>query len=251
MQSSTSDAQNTINQLRTQMGVLQSQYESSQATIEQLNIHVLALEDELGEVASEFEEYRFNVPPIVDITLDPATTALMIVDMQKMYCLPNASKYLPEAVEAVQPISELVERARRKGIPMIYTFMALSAYPWEHEIVSEIRPREEDLVIEKTHDGMFLGILRLEANDLMTEFVEKNPEIRTFIVVGTNTNSCVLSMADTLYSLYYNLVIPVDCLGGWNYMRSESCDVGYDYALWFLGWLDGARLTTSEGISFS
>ena len=53
--------------------------------------------------------------------LDPAQTALVVVDMQNGFCHPDGSLYAPDSEAAIEPCAELVERARDAGATVAFT----------------------------------------------------------------------------------------------------------------------------------
>jgi nicotinamidase-related amidase len=135
---------------------------------------------------------------------DTATTALVVVDMQNGFCHPDGSLYAPGSEEAIEPVGEVVERARGAGAPVVWTrdvhppeqFEDAHYYDefdrwgehvlegsWEAEIVEELEPREADLVdVKQTYDAFYRTELEgwLEAH-----------RIADLEVCGTLANDCV------------------------------------------------------------
>ena len=52
--------------------------------------------------------------------LNPRTSALVIVDMQNTFCLPNVPGEVPTAREIVSTINDLAARVRDLGVPVIW-----------------------------------------------------------------------------------------------------------------------------------
>ena len=52
---------------------------------------------------------------------DPATTAVVVVDMQNGFCAPDGSLYAPGSEATIDPVADLVGRAHEANAPVIYT----------------------------------------------------------------------------------------------------------------------------------
>ena len=209
-----------------------------------------------------------DIPPAQPVSLEAKKTALMIVDMQNDYCMREGKAFSPEYETVIAPIQALLVNSKRNGMPVIYTQNWLTdpegywseAYKrgetvipvhclqntWGAHIIEELKPEGEDYVIRKTHYNMFLGALRQEADEAMKRFKTTHAAVETFIVTGLDANVCVFFNSDSLYSLGYRVVLPLDCIGGSPTFRGEKADVGYDHSIWFLSRLNGATVTSSE-----
>ncbi len=58
--------------------------------------------------------------PLVRWALQPSRSAVVVVDMQKVFCEPQGALYVPATAAIVQPIAALVEAARAAAVPVIY-----------------------------------------------------------------------------------------------------------------------------------
>jgi nicotinamidase-related amidase len=63
------------------------------------------------------------------MSLDPETTAAVIVEMQNGCCHPDGGLYAPGSENAVRPCVELVGRAREAGASVVYTRPGSSTTP--------------------------------------------------------------------------------------------------------------------------
>jgi len=191
--------------------------------------------------------------------------------MQNDYCRKTGKAYAPEYEAVTSSIQKLLAKSREKNIPVVYTQNWLTdtggywseafrrgetvvpvhciENTWGANIIDELKPTENEYVIRKTHYNMFLGTLRQDAEQKMTRFKELHPTIDTFVVAGIDANVCVFFNSDSLYSLGYRVILPVDCIGGSATFRAEKADIGYDHSIWFLSRLNGAKLTRSELIT--
>jgi len=53
--------------------------------------------------------------------LEPDRTAVVVVDMQNGFCHPEGSLYAPGSEAVIEPIADLVERAREASVQVIFT----------------------------------------------------------------------------------------------------------------------------------
>jgi ureidoacrylate peracid hydrolase len=56
--------------------------------------------------------------------LDPRRTALVVIDMQELFCAPGAAAEVAGSREIVEPINALTEELRTIGVPVIWVLHA-------------------------------------------------------------------------------------------------------------------------------
>ena len=56
--------------------------------------------------------------------LDPRRTALVVIDMQELFCAPGAPAEVAGSREIVEPINALTEQLRAIGVPVIWVLHA-------------------------------------------------------------------------------------------------------------------------------
>ncbi len=158
--------------------------------------------------------------------LDPDSTALVVVDMQNGFCHPDGSLYAPGSEDAIEPVGEAVGRAREAGARVGWTrdvhppdqFDDAHYYDefdrwgehvlegsWEADIVEDLDPREEDLVVVKhTYDAFYQTQLEgwLESHG-----------VDDLVVCGTLANVCVLHTASSAGLRDYRPVLLEDAVG--------------------------------------
>jgi nicotinamidase-related amidase len=140
-------------------------------------------------------------------------TALLFVDVQKMFCLPGRDPGHPEmgadhyyhrrlAQTAIPNQSRLIDAARRNGIPVVHTIIeALTAdcrdVSLDHRLsglmvprghpdaqpIDELTPIDNEIVLPKTSSGVF--------NSTVINYVLRNMGITRLIVAGVVTDQCV------------------------------------------------------------
>jgi nicotinamidase-related amidase len=127
--------------------------------------------------------------------------ALLIVDMLNDFVLPEAPLEVPAARAIVPAIRRRIDRAIEEASPVVYLCDAHAEDDPEFEIwpahavkgsigaavVEELKPRTEDLVVEKTTYSAFYGT-RLEES-------LKEMGIERITITGILTNICVFFTA--------------------------------------------------------
>jgi nicotinamidase-related amidase len=179
------------------------------------------------------------------MTFDPASTAVVIVDMQNGFCHPDGSLYAPGSEEAIEPCAELVGRARDAGADVIYTrdvhppeqFEDAHYYDefeqwgehvvegsWEAEIVEGLDVREEDhVVVKHTYDAFY-------RTDL--EGYLDTHGIDNLVFGGTLANVCVLHTAGSAGLRDYRPVLVEDAIG---FIEEDDREYALDHADWLFG----------------
>lgn len=196
-------------------------------------------------MAKTVEVPEYTIQDRVDV--DPANTAVVVVDMQHDFVDEDGALPIPGARETVPRIRRLLDWARSEGVAVSYTQDShRDGDPeWEiwgrhveegtrgWEILPEIAPREDEPVFRKVrYDGFYdTGLdhhLRLHG-------------IETLIVCGTVANICVHYTAASAGLRWYRVVHPVDAL-------SALTEFDMEAALRQASFLFQAELTTVEGI---
>lgn len=189
--------------------------------------------------------------------LDPGRTALIVIDMQNAFCHPEGSLAkmgLPinMCIQAIEPVRKLIEAARIGGVPIIYTRYvyrpdyadggvlvkevmpalresgALRAGTWDIEIVDQLRPHEQDFVIDKNRYSAFYGT--------NLETILTSLDIHSVIVCGVTTNMCVESTARDASQRDYRVFVVREATGELDHQRHESAlyTIGFGF-----GWVVG------------
>ena len=178
--------------------------------------------------------YYENADPPEDIELVPEDTALLVIDIQNTYMEVD-----PDPVEAKrwEPFRERMNRTvipntgkmidfcRCRGIEVIFAriaclkpdgrdrslsqkkpglnYLLLPKDREDSQIVPELTPRDDEIVVIKTTDSALTGTnLRL---------VLRNMGIKNVIVAGIFTDQCVSSTVRSLADESFNVVVVEDC----------------------------------------
>ena len=166
-----------------------------------------------------------------DMNTLPAACAVLVIDMQHDYCSPGY--YLDKAgfdtrrlSKPIEPIRNLLNVARRRGIQVIYTRhgrlpsnpaeesppssfpkVALAGRPgWQ--IVPELSPVPEDIIVAKSTCGAFVsGKLHR---------ILRNKAIRHLAFCGNTIDVCVHSTLRAAVDLGYECLLLSDCCAAVN-----------------------------------
>ncbi|MFI1235276.1 cysteine hydrolase family protein [Nocardia salmonicida] len=174
---------------------------------------------------------------------DPATTALVIIDMQRDFLLPGGfGESLGNDVAllrtVIEPLAELLASARAAGITVIHTreghLPDLSDCPpaklrrgnpsqrigdpgrfgrilirgeYGHDIIDELAPLDGETVIDKPGKGAFY------ATELAT--VLQQNSITTLLVAGVTTEVCVHTTVREANDRGYECLVVADCVGSY------------------------------------
>jgi ureidoacrylate peracid hydrolase len=165
--------------------------------------------------------------------LDPARTALLVIDMQNTFCMPGAPGEVPLSREIVPNINRLGARLRAMGVPIIWVVhanntagghtdwevffnhvvrnaevrrrMAESLSPARQEVWKDLDRRPEDpVVVKNRYSALAHGASTLER-------LLRNLGVDTVLVAGTKTNVCCDSTARDAMMLDFKSVMLSDC----------------------------------------
>ncbi|MBW1870620.1 MAG: isochorismatase family protein [Deltaproteobacteria bacterium] len=145
----------------------------------------------------------------------PRRTALLVIDMQKIFIDPQGDSFLPLSVEVGKRLAQVIESCRRAFVPVIYTRHvhhdpsrdggAMSRW-WRSlitegsdgaEIVDQLKPLESETVITKCRYSAFTGT-RLE-------MILRSYKIEDLIIGGVMTNLCCETTAREAFVRDFNI----------------------------------------------
>ncbi len=181
------------------------------------------------------------------VRVDPAATALVVVDMQNDFVREGGGLLVPDAAATIPAISALLELARAHGMHVVYSQDThregdpeWRIWPeharegsWGWEIVDELAPARDDVVLRKLRYDAFYGtpldhLLRLWGID-------------TLVICGTVANICVHYTAASAALRWYEVVIPRDAISSLDPFDLES-------SLRQTAFLFAGRITTAAGV---
>jgi len=163
-----------------------------------------------------------------EVRVYPAKTALIVVDMQNDFVKDGGSLVVPDAEATIPEIQDLLGLARGSGMKVVFTQDThadedpewdiwpehVEEGTWGWEIVEELAPREDELVIRKVRYDAFYGthldhFLRLWGVD-------------TLIICGTVANICVHYTAASAALRWYKVIVPKDATSALDPFDLES-----------------------------
>jgi biuret amidohydrolase len=172
-------------------------------------------------------------------TFDPATTALLVIDMQRDFLLPGGfgeslGNDVAQLRRTIEPLTALLTAWRALGLPVIHTreghLPDLSDCPpaklargaigqegafgrilvrgeYGHDIIDELQPADGETVIDKPGKGAFY------ATDLAA--VLEKLGITSLVVTGVTTEVCVHTTVREANDRGYECLVLSDCVGSY------------------------------------
>jgi nicotinamidase-related amidase len=140
-------------------------------------------------------------PELKPVTLDPKTTALLVLDFVKQGC---NNERRPRCVSSVPKVEALLNLARSKGVAVIYS-ITTSATP--ADTLKELAPHEGEPMVKASADKFFKTDLEKILND---------KGIKTVVVVGTAAEGAVLNTASQAAFRGLQVIVPVDGMSAEN-----------------------------------
>ena len=140
-------------------------------------------------------------PELKTVTLDPKTTALLVLDFVKQTC--NTERR-PRCLTSVPQVQALLKLARGKGVSVVHS-ITTAATP--ADILKDVAPLEGEPIVKSSADKFFKTDLEKILND---------KGIKTVVVVGTAAHGAVLNTASHAAFRGLQVIIPVDGMSSEN-----------------------------------
>lgn len=181
-----------------------------------------------GTIIDEWSDVKApKAPELKPVRIDPRETALLVLDIEQRTC--NSDRR-PRCIASVPKIENLIEKARAKGMPVVYS---LTSKGTRQTILKEVTPLKQDPVVKSSVDKFYGTNL---------EKILREKEVKTVIIVGTAANGAVLGTAIGAAMRKFNIIVPVDGMS--DNLYSEQ------YVAWHLVNAPGTRnFTTLTQIS--
>ncbi len=137
-------------------------------------------------------------PELKEVTIEPATTALLLLDLMKAGCSAR-----PRCLAAVPAMKRVTEAARAHNMLVWYSLVGSNGKATPDDVVDPaIKPREGEWYRQGGPDK-FLGST-LEPN-------LKQAGIKTVIVCGNSYQGATVGTASGAAQRGYKVIVPVDC----------------------------------------
>jgi ureidoacrylate peracid hydrolase len=194
-----------------------------------------------------------------DLHLDPASTAVLVIDMLNDFCVEPGPLANPAALELCPAQNAVLQAIRSSGGTVVFineqhrtTLQPVREFAkrmthtyegsWGAQVVADLPVMPGDLtVLKRRYSGFF-------ASDLDVTLRDRG--IRSVVLMGVLTNICVRATAHDSFFLGYDTVVPRDCVGAMSVIEQQA--TLYDIATHF-GWVTDAptvvqALTTGAAI---
>jgi nicotinamidase-related amidase len=152
-------------------------------------------------------------PKLQSVTLDPKTTALILIDIIKQTC---NMKRRPRCVAMVPKVQKLLAEARSNGVYVIYALFpsprpATFPNPKISDFVPELAAKGNEPIVTAFVDKFMLG-----DKDTGLQKLLKDKGIKTLVPVGVASHNGVLFTSVLAALRGFNVVVPVDGMAGNN-----------------------------------
>jgi nicotinamidase-related amidase len=175
-------------------------------------------------IVDEWANIKAPAPPeLKPVTLEPKTTALMVMDLIKQTCNENAR---PRCVASIPKVAKLLAAARASGVTVIYTIIPSAGpnvpVPVIGDTLPGVAPKGDEPVITSFVDKFILG-----NKDTGLEKMLKDKGITTIVAVGTAANGAVLYTSSAAALRGFNVIVPVDGMSGTGQIVYDEQAVAY------------------------
>ncbi len=182
-----------------------------------------------------------------EVRLDPARTALVVVDMQNDFVKEGGSLLVPDAGGTIPTIKGLLDDARRSGARVVFSQDTHTDHDpewgiwpeharegtWGWRIVDELAPRDGELVVQKVRYDAFYGT--------QLDHFLRLWNVQTLVLCGTVANICVHYTAASAALRWYHVVVPRDATSALDPFDLES-------SLRQTAFLFNGTITTAEAV---
>lgn len=155
-------------------------------------------------------------PELKPVTLDPKTTAILVMDLVKQTC---NSERRPRCVASIPKIEKLIAAARAKGAMLIFT--TVPPVPIA-DTLPAVAPKANDTVVVAFVDKFTLG-----DKDTGLGKILKDKAITNVVAVGTAVHGAVLYTASEAALRGFNVIVPVDGMSGDGQVAYDEQAVAY------------------------
>jgi len=163
----------------------------------------------IADVLSDWSTAVAPPPPeLKDVTVDPSTTALLLLDIMKGNCGAR-----PRCVAAVPNIKRLHDQARAHNMVVWYSLVGSEGKATPEDIMDPaIKPRAGEWYRQSGPDK-FLG------STLQPTL--RQAGIKTAIICGNSFQGATVGTASGAAQRGYQVILPVDCSAGEDVYREQ------------------------------
>jgi len=171
----------------------------------------------IGKPAEGSEDFRQAIAPFdrPGLVFRPCCSALLVVDMQRVFADPQGRSFLPDSEEATRRLVQVIEAARRTSVPVFFTRHvhrfpdkdggAMSRW-WrslirdgseDAELIDALQVQDGEPVIEKCRYSAFAGT--------NLEMLLRSGGVEDLIIGGVMTNLCCETTAREAFVRDFNV----------------------------------------------
>jgi len=155
-------------------------------------------------IIDEWYSAKLPAPPqLKPVTLEPKTTALLVMDFTVQTRTAERRK---RCADSVPKVKEFVEEARAKGALIIYSVAVPGSVPGD--ILKELTPAAGEQVLPPLGPDKFIH------SDL--EKTLRDKDITTVVAMGTQAQTSVLHTGGEAALRGFEVVVPVDAMSADN-----------------------------------
>jgi nicotinamidase-related amidase len=156
----------------------------------------VAVSAQAADIVDEWASVKLPAPPALKpVTVDPHTTALLMLDFMKQNCGKR-----PRCIATLPGMKKLLDDARAHKMPVVYSIIGGSTIA---DVMPDVAARSDEPHVQS-------GPNKFRNTDL--EKILKDKGINTVIVTGTAANGAVLQTAVGAVGRGMNVIVPVDGL---------------------------------------
>jgi nicotinamidase-related amidase len=164
------------------------------AALAAVAVAALTLPAQAGDIIQEWANVKAPpAPELKPVTVDPKTTALLLLDLIKPNCTNR-----PRCMASIPAMKKLLTEARAHGVLVVYS---LAGKATAANILPDIAPAAGDPIVHSSVDKFY-------KTDL--EKILKDKGIQTVIVNGTGAHGAALYTASAAAVRGFKVIAPVD-----------------------------------------
>ena len=201
----------------------------------------------------------------MEFELNKNNTGLLVIDMQNGFCHDDGSfggamgLDISPLKESIEGCVSLLSAAREKNYPIAFTryiykedysdggvlvkdlmpglaeVNSLKEGTWDVEIIDELTPREEEVVIDKNRPSAFY-------NTSLSDWLEEN-NLQQIIICGVTTSICVETTTRDLSQEDYRVIIASDAV---NELEADRHEVALKTLAFGFAWVEESKQIIQE-----
>ncbi len=210
---------------------------SAAATTASILLAACLASPSLADVISDWS--KAVVPPapeLKEVTVDPSTTALLLLDIMKVNCSAR-----PRCVAALPNIKRLHDAARAHKMAVWYSLVGSNGKATPDDVADPgIKPRDGEWYRQSGTDK-FLG-------STLEPFL-KQAGIKTVIICGNSFQGATVGTTQEAAQRGYKIIVPVDCSAGEDVYHEQYATFHLAKGSW-VGVTSNVTITRSTMIKF-